>query len=119
MSAPIKPKQYRDAIDELVRVCKEGQGQIAVNRVRAGVWNANATNDSIPDQHEINQFLAHLSVADREVLVRLLINQVELGVFEALKVLEKFGIAPFEDGYEGSAYNDFIGRLADWDWPET
>ena len=46
-------------------------------------------------------------------------EQVEVGIFEALKVLEEFEVAPFEEGYEGSPYNDFIGRLAgDWEWPE-
>jgi hypothetical protein len=42
----------------------------------------------------------------------------ELGVFETLKALEEFQIAPFESGYEGSPFNDFIGRLDDWQWPE-
>jgi hypothetical protein len=40
------------------------------------------------------------------------------GVFETLKALEAFDIAPFREGYEGSPYHDFIGRLADWEWPE-
>jgi hypothetical protein len=35
-----------------------------------------------------------------------------------LKALEEFQIAPFESGYEGSPFNDFIGRLDDWQWPE-
>jgi hypothetical protein len=47
-----------------------------------------------------------------------LADEVELGVFETLKALEQFDIAPFESGYEGSAYNDFVGRLAGWGWPE-
>jgi hypothetical protein len=118
MSEIAKPRVYRDIIDELVRVCREGQGQIGAQRVRAGIWNANATPDYIQDQHEINQFLARLSAQDRETLAKMFVHEVELGVFESLKVLEQFQIAPFEEGYEGSPYNDFVGRLNGWEWPE-
>ena len=48
----------------------------------------------------------------------MLAGEVVTGVFETLKALEQFQIAPFEDGYEGSAFEDFIGRLNDWNWPE-
>jgi hypothetical protein len=101
-----------------VRVCREGQGQISARRARAGIWNTNATPDYIQYQHEINEFLARLSVQDREILAKVLVQEVVLGVFESLKVLEQFQIAPFEEGYEGTPYHDFIGRLADWEWPE-
>jgi len=60
-----------------------------------------------------------MSPTDREILARMLTQQVVTGVFESLKVLERFKIEPFKQGYEGSPFNDFIGRLADWDWPET
>jgi hypothetical protein len=66
----------------------------------------------------MNLLLARLTRADREILATILTQQVETGVFETLKVLEQFGIAPFEDGYEGSPFNDFLGRLANWEWPE-
>jgi hypothetical protein len=118
MTAPTKPKMYRDLIDHLVSVCNEGQGQVGARRVRAGLWNANATGQAIADQHEINAVLARLSKADRDVLARVLSGEVELGMFEALKALEAFGVTPFETGYEGSAFNDFIGRLNGWQWPE-
>ena len=49
----------------------------------------------------------------------MLAHEVEVGMFETLKALEQFQIEPFKDGYEGSPYNDFIGRLDDWGWPET
>lgn len=119
MSAPQKPRIYRELIDELVRVCKEGQGQIGARRVRAGVWNQNATQDYIPEQHEINLLLKRMSPADREILAGMLAHAVVTGAFETLKLLEQFQIEPFKDGYEGSPYNDFIGRLAAWEWPET
>ena len=49
----------------------------------------------------------------------MLAQSVVTGVFEALKVLEEFEVEPFTDAYEGSPFNDFIGRLADWEWPEA
>jgi hypothetical protein len=119
MSMIQKPKVYRDMIDELVQVCKHGQGQIGARRARAGVWNGNATPEFIPDQYAINALLKRLSVEDREVIAGMLAHAVETGVFETLKVLETFEIEPFKDGYEGSPYNDFIGRLDDWSWPKV
>lgn len=119
MSGPQKPAIYREMIDELVRACKNGQGQIGARRAREGVWNHNATPDFIPEQHEINVLLKRMSPADREVLAGMLAQEVVTGVFETLKVLEQYQIEPFKDGYEGSPFNDFIGRLADWNWPEA
>jgi hypothetical protein len=119
MSGPQKPAIYREMIDELVRVCKNGQGQIGAKRAREGVWNQNATPDFIPEQHEINLLLKRMPPADREVLAGMLVQEVVTGVFETLKVLEQYQIEPFKDGYEGSPFNDFIGRLGDWNWPEA
>lgn len=119
MSTPQKPQAYREMIDELVQVCKDGQGQIGARRARAGVWNVNATSDSIPDQHAINLLLKRLSSEDREIIARMLAQEVVTGVFETLKVLEKFRIEPFKEGYEGGPYHDFIGRLDDWSWPKA
>jgi hypothetical protein len=64
----------------------------------------------LPDQHSVNLLLTRLPDADREILARLMAKEVELGVFETLKALEEFQIAPFESGYKGSPFNDFIGR---------
>ena len=118
MSRPQKPRIFRELIDELVRVCKDGRGQIGARRAREGVWNQNATRDFIPEQHEINLLLKRMSPADREILAGILAQEVVTGVFETLKALEQFEVEPFKDGYEGSPYNDFIGRLADWEWPQ-
>jgi len=118
MSTPQKPRNYREMIDELVKMCQEGQGQIGARCVREGVWNKNARQDFIPEQHEINLLLERSSAADREVIAGMLVQSVVTGVFETLKVLEKFEIEPFKDGYEGSPYNDLVGRLDDWSWPE-
>ena len=113
-----KPKVYREIIDELVDVCHHGQGQIGSNRARAGLWNQNATPNYLPDQHRINALLHRLAPPERETLAQMLAEAFEGGVFETLKALESFEIAPFVGGYEGSPFHDFIGRLADWDWPE-
>jgi hypothetical protein len=114
-----KPRAYRDIIDELVAVCRDGQGQIGPRRALAGVWNPHIDASSAPDQHAINMLLARLPLADRETVARMLAQEFVGGVFATLKALETYGVAPFEDGYEGSSFNDFIGRLAgDWDWPE-
>jgi len=113
-----KPTVYRAVIDELVAVCKEGQGQIGARRVRTGMWNPNATAEFLPEQHAINVLLARLAPAEREVLAGMIANAVVTGVFETLKALETFKIAPFETGYEGSPFEDFVGRLNGWDWPE-
>ena len=114
-----KPKLYRDFIDDLVRVCRSGQGQVGPTRARRGVWNPHITESSAPDQHAMNLLLAKLEAKDRETIAGFLAEEFEGGVFETLKMLEKFEIAPFEEGYEGSAYNDFIGRISgEWEWPE-
>jgi hypothetical protein len=118
MTEPVKSQVYRAVIDLLVDVCHNGQGQIGAQRVRAGIWNVNATAEFLPDQHEINLLLSRMPAADREILARLLAREVELGMFETLKALEQFEITPFESGYEGSAYSDFVGRLDHWEWPE-
>ena len=119
MTIAVKPQVYRDLIDHLVDICRDGQGQISARRTRAGVWNRNATAEFLPDQHEVNLLLARMPDTDREILAKLMSKEVELGVFETLKALEEFEIAPFETGYEGSPFNDFTGRLHGWPWPET
>jgi hypothetical protein len=113
-----KPAAYRAFIDEMVSVCRNGQGQIGARRAREGIWNRSATPDFLPEQNAINVFLARLDASEREVIAGMLADEVVTGVFETLKALEHFQIAPFEDGYEGSAFEDFIGRLNDWNWPE-
>ncbi|MBP7688211.1 MAG: hypothetical protein KA765_09890 [Thermoflexales bacterium] len=114
----MKPKIYRDIVDRLVHECQQGQGQIGPRRVKAGLWNQNAREDCIPDQHKINFLLSELSVEQREILARMLESEFVSGVFETLKALEDYRIEPFLEGYEGSSYHDFIGRLDNWEWPE-
>ena len=117
----MKPDTYRQVIDHLVEVTRNGQGQIAPDRVISGVWNRNATEDRLPEQHAMNQLLASLSHDQRNILAKMLREQFVCGVFESLKALEDFHIEPFADGYEGSPYQDFMGRVDDdpWPWPEN
>jgi hypothetical protein len=114
-----KPAVYRRLIDALVDDCHSGQGQIGPRRARAGVWNPHITAETAPDQHKMNLLLARLSPEERETIATMLAQEFEGGVFESLKALEMFEVHPFVDGYEGSPYNDFIGRLqGDWEWPD-
>lgn len=117
MTIKSKPGIYRDFIDSLVEMCRRGQGQIDAQRVRRGVWNENARPDFIEDQYQINLVLTRMSEADRAILAKMIASAVETGVFEALKSLERYQIEPFTTGYEGSPFNDFVGRLQDWEWP--
>jgi hypothetical protein len=119
MNTPTKPALYRELIDSLVNACNNGQGQIGARRARAGVWNPHIDADSAPDQHAMNLLLVRLSESDRETIAMMLSQAFQGGVFESLKVLETFEVPPFLEGYEGSPYDDFIGRVqGDWDWPE-
>jgi len=108
---------YRDLIDELVRSCRSGQGSIGPRRARAGVWNPNITKTTDPEQHEFNELLAKLSKKDRGILAKLLSHEFFSGVHTALVALHEAEIAPFDDGYEGTPFHDFVGRLDGWKWP--
>ena len=110
---------YRVLIDELVRECREGQGQIGPCRARTGTWNPNADAmpDGLPDQRRISELLAGMGQDDREVLAQMLTEAFQGGMFTALRVLHDHQVPPFEDGYEGTPFNDFAGRLGDWPWP--
>ena len=114
-----KPDTYRQVIDALVRMCKDGQGDVGARRARAGLWNPNATPDTLPEEHQANMLLGRLSTSERTLLAALLSEQVVVGVFETLKALEDFSIPPFVGGYEGGPYHDFIGRLGGWQWPKS
>ncbi len=116
----MKTQKYRNFIDHMVEVCHNGQGAIGPSRARSGIWNTTATPDFIANQYKINQLLASLEEEEREVIADMLAHTFEGGVFETLKALEEFEIEPFIEGYEGSPYRDFIGRVDkdQWEWPE-
>lgn len=109
---------YRTLIDELVEECRQGQGQIGPRKARAGTWNRNdKVLDDFPEQRRINALLSRMGQDDREVLAQILADAFQGGVFIALRVLHDHQVPPFEDGYEGTPFNDFAGRLQDWPWP--
>lgn len=108
---------YRDVIDTLVAACREGQAQIGARRTRSGVWNASATQTSMPEQHEMNLLLSSLTESQRETLAQMLVQQFVSGVHETLATLHAQGVTPFDAAYEGSPFHDFAGRLEDWPWP--
>lgn len=113
----MKSQIYRALIDRMVDECQHGQGAIGPDRARSGIWNKNATEDFLSDQFKINQLLITLDADQREVVASMLGHAFQGGVFETLKALEEFSIEPFVEGYEGSPYHDFIGRLGQWQWP--
>ena len=70
-------------------------------------------------QTRFNELLRRLSPADRGSVAEMLELAFQGGVFETLKALEEAGIEPFQEGYEGSPHEDFIGRLNGWQWPSA
>lgn len=118
MASNDERRQYREVIDRLVRDCRSGQGTIGASRARAGVWNANATPKFLPEQHQINEFLSRLPKQDRETVAQMLSSEFVSGVHASLVALHEAAIPPFDDGYEGTPFHDFVGRLDDWSWPE-
>ncbi|TCC65459.1 hypothetical protein E0H73_00470 [Kribbella pittospori] len=101
-------------IDRLALACRVGQGQIGAKRVRSGLWNARI---DVPAQPAVNQLLRRLTPAEREVLAQMLAQEFVGGVHETLVVLYEAQVEPFQDGYEGTPFHDFVGRLDDWPWP--
>jgi hypothetical protein len=112
-------QRYKTLIDRLVWACREGQGQIPAGRARRGVWNSNAVTqpEELPNQQRMNVLLAGMNEPDREVLAQMLHDAFCCGVHETLVVLHEEGVPPFDDGYEGTPFHDFTGRLQGWPWP--
>ncbi len=108
---------YRELIDRLVSDCRAGQGQVGANKVRRGVWNVNASAEFLPDQHAVNEFLTDLSAEHRELVAHMLADQYVGGIHAVLVALYEAEVPPFDKGYEGDPFHDFVGRLDDWDWP--
>jgi len=70
-------------------------------------------------ENEIADLISRMALADRRILARMLEEQVFIGVFETIKVLEEFEIQPIIGGHEGSPHEDFVGRRDDWEWPKS
>jgi len=112
--------QYRALIDALVNECRSGQGTVLPGWVRRGIGNEYADDhpEEMPDEHRMNVLLGRLSSEDREVVARMLELSYQGAVHDTLRVLHEREVQPFDDGYEGTPFHDFMGRLmTDWEWP--
>ncbi len=111
---------YRQMIDAMVLACAQGPGQVSAERIRVGVWNANAEEvaDADPSQHAMNTLLAALTPEQRDVLAGRLAEEFASGVFNALEVLHAADLTPFDEGYEGNPSDDFLARMDAWQWPQ-
>ncbi len=109
---------YKKMIDQLVDMCQNGQGNIGHERILSGVWNQYITKELDETQFEFNAILKKLNSNERKILASMMSDQVTTGVFETLKILEENQIEPFTKSYEGSCFNDFIGRMIGWKWPD-
>lgn len=110
---------YRTVIDALVVQCRDGQGQVSARRVLTGVWNENAelVDDAAPAQHGMNVLLESLTPEQRAVLSGLFAEEFQSGVYNVLQVLEAAHIVPFDAGVAGTASDNFLDRMDDWEWP--
>jgi hypothetical protein len=110
---------YRRLIDEMVRACREGQGQISAQRARRGLWNPNAVipEGLMADQHGMNVLLSKLNANDRGVIATMLEQEFVGGVHKTLVILHEAGVKPFDQADEGTPFHDFAGRLIGWEWP--
>ena len=59
-----------------------------------------------------------MSDHDREVLAGMLQSSFEGGIHDTLVTLHDAEVEPFDSGYEGSPFHDFVGRLTGWQRPE-
>ena len=109
---------YQALIDTLVSACTSGPGQVSARRVQSGVWNENA-DDSDPAQTRMNELLASLSEEHRGVLAEVIAAEFSSGMFTAIEVLETARIVPFDEGISGTASDNFLDRLDDWQWPTS
>lgn len=107
---------YRQMIDAMVVSCSAA-GQVSAERVRVGVWNADALPDDVA-QTTLNTLLAGMTADQREALAVVMAEEFASGVFNTLEVLQAAQLHPFLEGYDGDPSDDFLGRLDGWDWPE-
>ena len=109
---------YRDLIDALVEQCRSGQGDIWPKAARAEPHEPDLPPDDRPWHWRLYRVASKLTPEEREDLAMLLAQQFRSGVHAALVALHEAEIPPFEDGYEGTPFHDFVGRLDGWEWPD-
>lgn len=102
--------RYRAVIDALVDECRHGQGTVLPGWAQRGVW---------PSDVDAAELLGRLGQPDRAVVASMLEQAYSGAVHDALKVLEDEGFPHLGQSYEGSAREDFMGRLStDYEWPD-
>jgi hypothetical protein len=111
---------YKAIIDELVT--KTGQGVHERLVVEVGIWS------KAPHEVAANDFIRSLSPEQRRMLGRMLHDVRQSAIFDVLALLSwwistrEVGLTfrgnpmPTELSGEG-LHGDYIGRLADWQWP--
>jgi len=109
---------YRRVIDRLAHDTLHGQGQTASAAIRRGVWNPHVATETHPDVG-INELLARLSDQDRAILAEMVAESFRSGVHQTLVTLHEEAIIPFDRGYEGTPFHDYIGRVNGWEWPQS
>ena len=50
-------------------------------------------------------------------IIDALVRSCRHGQGRALVVLHEAQLEPFDEGYEGTPFHDFVGRLTGWQWP--
>ena len=60
---------------------------------------------------------ARLTDSDREIVARLLEESYVGGIHDTLVAVYDAQLPPSDDGYEGSPFHDFMGRVQGWDRP--
>lgn len=116
MNEDVESQRYRRIIERLVDDTIHGQGQIAADRVRRGVWVAAPTPD-MGEARAINDVLARMSPEDRAVLAEVVASEFRGGIHQTLVALHEEELPPFDRAYEGTPFHDYIGRLHGWAWP--
>jgi len=111
---------YKAMIDQLVTETSHGVHEKLV--VDEGVWL------KTPHEEAANAFVRSLSNEQRRMLARLLHDERTSAIHDALAVLTwwilsrgvglTFRGEPMPTELSGEGLNgDYIGRLADWEWP--
>ena len=84
------------------------------------MWNRYALDhpDEMPEENRMNIVLARLGDDDRAEVARMVELSYEGGIHDTLRLLHDNAVPPFDVAYDGTPFQDFMGRLkTDWAWP--
>ena len=125
MSADLEPQTPEDAYKAFIDNLVEQTPSIGSRLVRQeGIFKRAPEND------DVNQFVSSLDEGQRELLARMLQEERVGGIHDVLAELTWWVIArdvgmtcqgkPMPVDLSGTGlHGDYIGRLADWEWPEN